>query len=965
MNANSIRKVSKFDEIFATNGDESIFVSLKWKVLILSSLLLIGITATISSLNYVSLIALYESQRDNAFQKYTLQVDGLLSRSGQNLQSLASMITNILEVKNAIHTNDFDKLQVIIDQHWLSLQIDSGIETLQFYDQANKLILNQSLADEELLGGRVWVSRVNVSEQPVTFIECNVTCMQMSVVPVLIQGEHVGVIVVARSLADAVLDLKNITGSDIGVLIRSSDDKINSRQRYLDRWGYRIIAFTNWETSAGRMHYADAHYSLANSDQEPINMLFGQQNYEIRSYILGDEFSNVNFVVLTDVTSEIASIRADNIRNISISLLGWVVAEILLLGLLWRPMNRLKTTALALPLLSERKYEQARQSVKESESWLHVDDETDVLVETTLRLANQLEHYHVELQMHLKNMALHVAQIESQKDFVTNLIQTANSIIITQNSFGEILTINDYGKELLGVPSSDLVGAPFTRIIATDSLTTNVYRDVADLNAGRRTRLNHELTVRVDGESVRHIAWYHSRMTETGDLGASIITVGHDITERIEAEKSLSWLADHDSLTGMINRRHFHNILGTAITSASRLGAGGAMLFLDLDQFKDVNDSSGHQAGDLLLREVAGKILAAVSGLGEAARIGGDEFAVLLNKVDKQQAIDCARNILTYLAQISLPINNRVFTVSASIGIAMFPEHGKTSIDIFSSADLAMYQAKENGRGCWYLYSPTEKIRERLNERVYWRGVLDKALEHDLFQLYYQPIADVKSRDVQHYEALLRYVDTDGLVHPPSSIIAIAESSGLIHKIDRLVVAKAIRQLTLLQNSGVDVSFAINLSAHAFLDPGLFEMIRSMIVEIGLDASKLIFEVTETAAIADFTIAQAYIVSIKELGCRFALDDFGVGFSSFYSLKHLPVDYVKIDGSFIKSLHSNKEDQVLVRSLSQAAQGFGKKTIAEFVEDELSHNKLNDYDVDYAQGYFIGRPLPAAEAFTV
>ena len=210
---------------------------------------------------------------------------------------------------------------------------------------------------------------------------------------------------------------------------------------------------------------------------------------------------------------------------------------------------------------------------------------------------------------------------------------------------------------------------------------------------------------------------------------------------------------------------------------------------------------------------------------------------------------------------------------------------------------------------------------------------------------------------------MLRYIDADGVITAPGVFIEIAESCGLIHSIDRMVITKAIRQLALLQELGRDISFSVNLSAHAFSDPGLFELLKNLLHQSGLDPSRLILEVTETAAIADFTMAHAYITSIKALGCRFALDDFGVGFSSFYSLKKLPVDYVKIDGSFIQGLHSNHDDQVLVRALSQAAQGFGKKTIAEFVEDVQTLDILREYNVDYAQGYLLGKPLPADQIF--
>jgi len=940
------------------------FISLKWKALVLSSLLLIGITATISGFNYFNLLSLYKTQRDDVFQKSTLQVEGLLARSARNLQSMGSVISNMDSVQNSLRQNDIAALDEAIEKHWLSLQMDSGIEGLQFYSLDNRLLSNRSLSDKPVADALLWVSRVNISEQPVTVIECVEVCQQISVVPILLQGKHVGVVLLARSLADIVLDFKNIAGSDVGVLIKSEANSAGT-ERYIEAWGYRVIALTNWPQSANTLRYAASMSSYPDNNGESINFKYEDKNYEVRSYRLGDGRAGASFIIIDDVTSETKIINSDNLRSIMTGVIGLIVAEALLLALLWRPMSRLRITAMALPLLSERKYLSAKRSVNKNQSLFHIDDETDVLVDTTIDLSEQLEKYHAESQDNLQDLAQRTREIEEQKDFVTSLIQTANAIIITQNDHGEILSINDYGEELLDISSAMLIGVPFTRIISSDELTAGVYKDVSDLNAGRRMRLSHELPVICSDQSRRYISWHHSRMPNINGRETTILTVGHDISERISAEQSLSWSAEHDSLTGMYNRRRFQIELVDAINDSVRMGGVGAMLFMDLDQFKDVNDSSGHQAGDALLMEVGACLTEVIQDDGLVARIGGDEFAVVLRNVNESQAIDLARKIQQRLESVTLPIKDRIHCISSSIGIALFPEHGETSNDVFACADLAMYQAKGHGRGCWYVYSRTEKIRERLNERLYWKGVLEKALEIDQFELYYQPIADIATGKATHFEALLRYIDEDGVITAPGLFIEIAESCGLIHAIDRMVISKAIQQLAWLQEQGLDVNFSVNLSAHAFADPGLFDLLKSLLESSGLNPERLILEVTETAAIADFTVAQAYISSIKALGCRFALDDFGVGFSSFYSLKKLPVDYVKIDGSFIKGLHSNSDDQVLVKSLSQAAQGFGKKTIAEFVEDVQTLDILGKYNVDYAQGYLIGKPLPAEEVFEI
>jgi len=939
------------------------FISLKWKVLILSSLLLIGITATISGFNYINLQSLYKAQRENVFQQNKLQIEGLLARSARNLQSMASLITNMDGVQSALQTGDMHALDEAISKHWVSVQMDSGIDSLRFYDLSNKPVYSRNVNDSAMGDATFWVSHVNASEQPLTVISCLDVCLQMSAIPILLQGRHTGVLLLARSVADIVLDFKNIAGSDVGVMIKSAGDSVES-QRYIKEWGSRIIALTNWPESADTIHFAAASNMLPGQGSESINFKYKGGDYEIKSFRLGDDASDASFIIIDDVTTEIAIINKDNARNVMASLTGLIVAEILLLALLWRPMSRLRVTALALPLLSERNYETAKNAVQMSRSFLHVNDESDVLVDTTLDLSNQLEKYHTESQAHLRALAQRADEIEGQKDFVTNLIKTANAVIITQDDRGEILSINDYGRELIGYPLNDLIGSSFARVISPEALTADVYRDISDLNAGRRVSLSQELQVTGKDQSIRIISWHHSRVPGTGEGDTTIIlTVGHDITERINAERNLSWLAEHDSLTGMYNRRRFQNHLDSTISEAVHNSSHGALLFMDLDQFKDVNDSSGHQAGDILLKEVAACLSEVVPEEDLVARIGGDEFAIVLKGGGEAAAITLAKSVQARLAQVSLPVKGRIFCVTSSIGIAMFPEHGDNFNDVFACADLAMYQAKAHGRGCWHVYSRTEKIRERLNERLYWKGVLEKALEIDQFELYFQPIVDIASGRARHFEALLRYIDDDGIITAPGHFIEIAESCGLIHAIDRMVITKAIKQLAWLQGQGKDVCFSVNLSAHAFSDPGLFELLKGLLDESGLEPSRLILEVTETAAIADFTVAHAYITSIKALGCRFALDDFGVGFSSFYSLKKLPVDYVKIDGSFIRGLHTNPDDQVLVKSLSQAAQGFGKKTIAEFVENRQTLDILRQYNVDYAQGFLLGKPMPAEEAF--
>ena len=314
------------------------------------------------------------------------------------------------------------------------------------------------------------------------------------------------------------------------------------------------------------------------------------------------------------------------------------------------------------------------------------------------------------------------------------------------------------------------------------------------------------------------------------------------------------------------------------------------------------------------------------------------------------------------LSKGQITVNGRTHKALASIGIALFPEHGSNVHDLLAAADLAMYQAKEAGRGGWHLFSDEEKTRERMHTLVYWKEKIEHALLHERFLFYFQPIMHIADKSISHHEVLLRMLDDAGNILAPHLFIPAAEQTGLIHAIDHMVLRKAIAQSAQIQHAGHPVRFSINLSAHAFHDPELLPILTEAFHHYGADPSNFMFEITETAALEDLYAAKELMETIKQLGCSFTLDDFGVGFSSFYYIRQLPIDIVKIDGSFIRNLGNSPDDQILVKALCEVAKGFGKKTTAEFVESEATLSILESMNVDYAQGFLIGVPVPASES---
>jgi predicted signal transduction protein with EAL and GGDEF domain len=366
----------------------------------------------------------------------------------------------------------------------------------------------------------------------------------------------------------------------------------------------------------------------------------------------------------------------------------------------------------------------------------------------------------------------------------------------------------------------------------------------------------------------------------------------------------------------------------------------------------------GHWAGDELLTGV-GKLLAdRLRDTDIVARLGGDEFTIILPHTDVEQGRIVAEQLIATLGNHKFRLADQTFVITASVGIALIPEHGATAEELLSHADVAMYQAKENGRNRVCIYSPYTDWRAQTESRLNWRKRIGDALECERFQLYAQPILDLRTNEISQYELLLRMIDPDGEVVDAAEFIDSAERFGLMQAIDRWVVQRGIRFASEVNGSGRDVKMEINISGKAFADEELLPIIRRELASTQIDPHKIIFEVTETAAIHNIHEAREFVDELKRIGCKFALDDFGVGFSSFYQLKSLDVDYLKIDGSFIQDLPSDAIDQHLVKAMVEVARALNKETIAEFVADEETTQLLREFGVGFAQGYHIGRPCP-------
>lgn len=501
--------------------------------------------------------------------------------------------------------------------------------------------------------------------------------------------------------------------------------------------------------------------------------------------------------------------------------------------------------------------------------------------------------------------------------------------------------------ELVGRPTRDVLDHSTHRFARPDHASKHILH-VLD---------THEISERfeIDLYDGRILTQLSYPVSDTDGRAIGRLWIYEDITHERQTAQQLIYLAEHDALTGLYNRHRFQEHLERMISAAARSGARFALLYFDLDDFKTINDTFGHRAGDTVLVRAAGEVASLVRGGELFARLGGDEFAILAETVREEEPVQLAERIVHAISSIPFRFRGSNLRLTASIGIARFPQHGDNAEDLVAHADTAMYQAKDSGKNAWAIYDPSRNVAEAMLERMTWSSRIAYALAQDGFELHFQGIYHTRDGSLSHLEALVRMKDPaapDRLIMP-GQFIPIAEKNGQILEIDRWVIRQSIA--TLAGHPGL-AALAINISGRSFDEPGLPHYIQHHLAHYGVEPRRLIIELTETAAVSEMQDAQRFIEALQQTGCLICLDDFGSGFSTFAYLKYLGAHILKIDGMFVRDLPNNRDNQAFVKAMIDVARGLDKITVAEFVEDAATLEMLRGFGVDMAQGYHLDRP---------
>lgn len=566
--------------------------------------------------------------------------------------------------------------------------------------------------------------------------------------------------------------------------------------------------------------------------------------------------------------------------------------------------------------------------------------------------------------------------LEKERALVT--LSSIGDAVLTTDDQGCITYLNTAAENLTGYTAGELDGQPWEACFQIKSEETDkpIPNPVEETLASQEkiTAPSSSVLVRPNGsETAVH---YSAAPIGTGDKHANgVVLVLRDVNKERHLRRKLAWKASRDDLTGLLNRTEFRHRLQQAIDNASERKQEHGLLYLDLDQFKVVNDSCGHRVGDQLLKNLSSQLKMHLRASDTLARLGGDEFGILLESCPPDKAMRIAEAIRDTFNEYRFSYEEKIFDIGVSIGVAAINNESGDVEDLMSLVDAACYTAKEGGRNRIHFAELTRETSELRLLEMQWATRIKDALKEDRFKLYYQPIVPIRACPegslYDHGEILVRMIDHDGSLIPPGAFIPAAERYGLMPEIDRWIVHEVFsrqqshyRALWAEQQQGTSCPtcpYTINLSGASLIDQDFQQFVKQQMRDHAIPPELVWFEITETIAITHLDLATQFMSELKEMGCRFLLDDFGSGMSSFGYLKKLPVDFLKIDGLFVKDIMQDPIDRAMVKAINDIGHTMGLKTVAEFVENEQILWELHDLGVDYAQGYGISPPRPLEE----
>ncbi len=708
---------------------------------------------------------------------------------------------------------------------------------------------------------------------------------------------------------------------------------------------YTLTAFKlqndHWQLMLGKIHPDDAFY----------HQTFAvHQNNQNKSYQL--------IAYYPDLTSTVVAERKELLLSIGalVFVFGLLLQKILQY-MLNKPFRKL--------LDSAQQFARGDTSIRFDSS---STDEFGFLSHFINEALDSIEQQQREVHCALARAKQSELALYKEKELAEVTLHSITDAVITTDAEAKINFMNPVAERLLGWSKEDARGKLICKIfqLVDETNCKTIKNPLQQLLSNKQmVEQKVDTTLKHQKGDLISVELSVAPMKNQQEQVIGGVIVFQDVSEARHMSMQLHHQASHDELTGLYNRRVFEQRLKELLLDAREEENEHVLCYLDLDQFKVVNDTFGHMAGDELLRQLSNELANSVRESDLLARLGGDEFGILLENCELEQAVKLADSIRENIKNYRFVWENRVFEVGVSIGVVAINKTSKKLSDILSAADLACYAAKDRGRNRIHVYQLTDEELSRRHSEMHYVMRINNALKEDLFILFKQPVVTLfdKEKLSMHWEVLVRMENSQGELVSPDVFIPAAERYNMMPKIDRMVIQKTFEAMSrgeFFRKGYEHRVVGINLSGDS-LDVCFMEYIKEQAAIYKIKFNELCLEITETIAIANLSTANHFMDELKILGCQFALDDFGSGLSSFGYLKHLPVDFLKIDGSFVKDIVNDEIDRAMVESINQIGHIMGLRTIAEWVEDEETLLLLKKMRVDYSQGFFTGRPVPLSQ----
>ena len=925
------------------------FFSLRWKIFINLILVLAALHVAYSFYSYNLLTERFEEQRMKSIERELFVLEGLVSNSYDRLLEIGEMIPLVVSgLPPSSLTPSREYLSVIHD-YFPHLLINGSLDAIFIYDNDASLLEKQG---ENFPLPREIIEKVIETEAPVKHFYCAENCLRYVAFPIRL-GDKIGALAVGREMRDIILEFKSQSGRDIGLALRT-----RNRESTVPPWKLQLKYLTH---KAGNIDLVEQ--LVAQNEIPSLGGIFELEKKGRHYQILlqtpsGADPGKAYWILVDDRTDTYIAAEEDLKSRLLIAGLGLLIASLVQVALLRRPLQFFSDTVELLPLLANSAFSEVRDRLSSIRRDNVYEDELDQLKDSTWELSNQLERLEESLLERAQNLSERSQQLESERDFVTGLLDTAETFILSLDSKGNIVSINRYGLQLLGISKEDSEHAAFMTLPHNPADTEKHEQALLDLSKGITKKVQLESSLHLANGQVLQISWLHSVLS-IPNTDTAVLSIGIDITERQQAEQRLIWLANHDPLTALPNRLLFSDKAHQAIEKAKLQDKMVAVLFCDMDSFKDINDSLGHPVGDELLQQAAERIENVLRGRGDLARQGSDEFTVLLEDVESHKSVErIAEHILSAFRQSFFIDGYEIFS-TVSIGIAFYPEHAADVSTLVQCADVAMFNAKESGKNQIYIFHD-QQANQRY-ERFSLLNDLRRALERNELRLYYQPQVDARSGTVMGVEALLRWFHPEHGLVSPAKFIPLAEEQGLIVPIGEWVLEEACRHGKMWHDQGMLLRIGVNLAGQQIMHESLLPAVERVLNETGIDPKFLDLEVTENFLLRQPEITIPKLQRLREMGMSLSMDDFGTGYSSLSYLKKLPLNTLKIDQSFVRDIGEDVEDEAIVKAIIVLAHSLGLESLAEGVETSEQLSYLRTHGCHKIQGFYFSKPLPADE----